>query len=56
MATHHASPSEIVDLETWAQDLPCEHGKTIVKTKEKRLAFQAGLTRAFQSSRFPVKS
>jgi quercetin dioxygenase-like cupin family protein len=45
MATHHASPSEIVDLETWAQDLPNEHAKIIVKTHEMelaRLVFQAG--------------
>ncbi len=45
MATHHASPSEIVDLETWAQDLPNEHSKTIVKTDEMelaRLVFPAG--------------
>ena len=45
MATHHASPSEIVDLETWAQDLPNEHAKTIVKTHEMelaRLVFPAG--------------
>jgi quercetin dioxygenase-like cupin family protein len=38
MATHHASPSEIVDLETWAQDLPNEHAKAIVKTPEMELA------------------
>ncbi|MBZ0070609.1 MAG: cupin domain-containing protein [Gammaproteobacteria bacterium] len=45
MATHHAAPSEVVDLETWAQDLPSEHGKTIVKTPEMelaRLVFPAG--------------
>ena len=45
MATHHASPSEIIDLETWAQDLPKEHAKTIVKTHEMelaRLVFPAG--------------
>ena len=45
MATHHASPSEIVDLETWAQDLPEEHAKAIVKTPEMelaRLVFPAG--------------
>lgn len=45
MATHHASPSEIVDLETWANDLPNEHAKTIVKTHEMelaRLVFPAG--------------
>lgn len=45
MATHHASPFEIVDLETWANDLPNEHAKTIVKTHEMelaRLVFPAG--------------
>lgn len=45
MATHHASPSEIIDLETWAQDLPHEHAKVIVKTHEMelaRLVFPAG--------------
>lgn len=45
MATHHASPSEIVDLETWAQDLPSEHTKVIVKAHEMelaRLVFSAG--------------
>jgi len=45
MATHHASPAEIVDLETWAQDLPSEHTKAIVKTPEMelaRLVFVAG--------------
>lgn len=45
MATHHASPSEIVDLETWAHDLPNSHAKTIVKTNEMelaRLVFSAG--------------
>jgi quercetin dioxygenase-like cupin family protein len=45
MATHHASPSEIVDLETWAQDLPNEHSKAIVKTPDMelaRLVFRAG--------------
>ncbi len=38
VATHHASPSEIVDLETWAQDLPYEHAKVIAKTSEMELA------------------
>ena len=38
MATHHASPGEVVDLETWAQDLPNEHTKAIVKTDEMELA------------------
>ena len=45
MATHHAAPSEIVDLETWAQDLSKEHTKAIVKTPEMelaRLVFPAG--------------
>jgi quercetin dioxygenase-like cupin family protein len=37
MATHHASPGEIVDLKTWAQDLPNEHTKVIVKTDEMEL-------------------
>lgn len=38
MATHHASPFEIVDLDTWANDLPKEQHKTIVKTNEMQLA------------------
>lgn len=38
MATHHASPGEIVDLETWAQDIPGEQTKAIVKTDEMELA------------------
>lgn len=45
MATHHASPSEVVDLKTWAQDLPKEHTKAIVKTPDMelaRLVFAAG--------------
>lgn len=47
MATHHASPSEVVDLETWAQDLPKDHSKAIVKTSDMelaRLVFRAGET------------
>lgn len=32
MATHHAEPGEIVDLQTWAADLPKEHTKAIAKT------------------------
>ncbi len=32
MATHHASPAEVVDLGTWARDLPKEVTKAIVKT------------------------
>ncbi|MEM1432506.1 MAG: cupin domain-containing protein [Pseudomonadota bacterium] len=38
MATHHAAPSEIVDLATWARDLPDEHSKAIVKSAEMELA------------------
>ena len=37
MATHHANPGEIVDLQTWAADLPKEHTKAIVKTDEMEL-------------------
>jgi len=37
MATHHASPAEIVDLGTWAQDMPNEQTKAIVKTDEMEL-------------------
>ncbi|WP_340123666.1 hypothetical protein [Methylobacter svalbardensis] len=45
MATHHAAPNEIVDLATWAQDVPNEKTKVIVKTDEMelvRLTFPAG--------------
>lgn len=38
MATHHASPAEVIDLGTWAQDLPNEKTKAIVKTDEMELA------------------
>ncbi len=37
MATHHANPGWIVDLQTWAADLPKEHTKAIVKTNEMEL-------------------
>jgi len=37
MATHHAKSGEIVDLQTWAADLPKEHTKAIVKTDEMEL-------------------
>ena len=37
MATHHASPAEIVDLGNWAQDMPNEQTKAIVKTEEMEL-------------------
>ena len=38
MATHHASPGEVVDLETWAEDVPHETSKAIVKTDDMELA------------------
>jgi quercetin dioxygenase-like cupin family protein len=45
MATHHAAPGEIVDLATWAQDVPNEKTKVIAKTDEMelvRLVLSAG--------------
>lgn len=38
MATHHAAPGEIVDLASWADDLPNEKTKAIIKTNEIELA------------------
>lgn len=38
MATHHAKPNEIVDLQTWAEDIHAERTKAILKTKEMELA------------------
>ena len=38
MATHHASPGEVVDLETWATDLPAEHSKAIARTAGLQIA------------------
>lgn len=38
MATHHAAPGEVVNLSTWANDLPKEHSKAIAKTREMELA------------------
>jgi len=38
MATHHASPGEIVNLDTWAEDLASEKTKAIVKTDKMQLA------------------
>ena len=38
MATHHAVPAEVVDLDTWAHDMPYEHSKAIVKTDEMEIA------------------
>ncbi len=32
MATHHASPGEVVDLATWGDELPAPHSKAIAKT------------------------
>ena len=37
MATHHAEPGKVVDLETWASDLPDEKTKVIIKTNELEL-------------------
>ena len=45
MATHHASPGEVVNLDTWADDLGNDKTKAIVKTDEMELArlfIQAG--------------
>lgn len=38
MATHHAKPCEVVNLDTWTQDLASEHTKAIAKTEEMELA------------------
>lgn len=38
MATHHASPGEIVDIASWADDLPEDKTKTIVKADAMELA------------------
>lgn len=38
MATKHAEPGELVDLESWAQDLPEEKSKAIAKTSRLELA------------------
>lgn len=35
--THHAAPNEIIDMETWAEDLPSERTKFICRTKEMEL-------------------
>lgn len=45
MATHHASAGQVVDLKTWANDLPEQASKVITKTDElelARLVFNAG--------------
>jgi len=38
MATHHAAPAQLVDLRTWADDLPTEKSKVILKAKQLELA------------------
>lgn len=38
MATHHAKPNEIFDLATWADDMPVEKSKVIIRTSELELA------------------
>jgi len=38
MATLHADPGEVVDLATWARDMPEERSKTIVKLPQMQLA------------------
>jgi hypothetical protein len=38
MSTHHATAGEVVDIATWAEDLPAEHSKAIVKTAGLELA------------------
>lgn len=38
MALHHAAPGEIVNLATWADDIPGDHSKAIAKTSEMELA------------------
>lgn len=45
MATHHASAGEIVDLQTWANDLPEQVSKVITVTDDielARLVFKSG--------------
>lgn len=38
MATHHAAPGEVVDLASWAADLPQEKSKVIAKIGDMELA------------------
>lgn len=38
MATHHASETEVVDLDSWADDLPDEKSKAIAKIDDLELA------------------
>ncbi len=47
MATRHARPGEVVDLSTWASDLPAEKSKAIAKIDHlelARLVLKAGTT------------
>ena len=47
MSTHHAASGEIVDLATWADDLPFEKSKVIFKTEGlelARLVIKSGVT------------
>jgi quercetin dioxygenase-like cupin family protein len=46
MATHHAAPGEVVDLETWSNDQEVEKSKVITKTtglELARLVIEAGV-------------
>lgn len=38
MATHHAKPNEVVDLSTWAQDMPDEKSKIVLRTEDMEVA------------------
>lgn len=38
MATHHAKPNEVVDLETWAEDMPEEKTKIVLRTEDMEVA------------------
>ncbi len=47
MALHHAAPGEVVDLDTWGDDLPSGGTKAVVKTDNMeliRMALSAGKT------------
>jgi len=46
MSTHHAKACEVVDLASWADDLPTEHSKAIAKSSGlelARLVIKAGI-------------
>lgn len=38
MATHHAQPNEVVDLDTWADDIPEEKTKVVMRTADMEVA------------------